>query len=68
MQQAVQRWEYFALSTAAELRTHHLNRYGEEGWELVATVPVGTGLTYYVFKRPKAPDVPGGEGEARGSR
>ncbi len=54
MQQEIQRWEYLALTTASELRTEHLNRYGEEGWELVATVPVGTGTTYYVFKRPKA--------------
>jgi len=54
MQQEMQRWEYLALTTASELRTEHLNRYGEDGWELVATVPVGTGTTYYVFKRPKA--------------
>ncbi len=54
MQQEIQRWEYLALTTASELRTEHLNRYGEEGWELVATVPVGIGTTYYVFKRPKA--------------
>ncbi len=54
MQQEIQRWEYLALTTASELRTEHLNRYGEEGWELVATVPVGTGTTYNVFKRPKA--------------
>ncbi len=54
MQQEIQRWEYLALTTASELRTEHLNRYGEEGWELVATVPVGTGTTYYVFKRPRA--------------
>ena len=54
MQQTTQRWEYLALTTASELRTEHLNRYGEEGWELVATVPIGTGTTYYVFKRPRA--------------
>ena len=68
MEQPIQRWEYLALTTASELRTEHLNRYGEEGWELVATVPVGTGLTYYVFKRPRASDVSGGEGASGGSR
>ncbi len=54
MRQEIQRWEYLALTTASELRTEHLNRYGEDGWELVSTVPVGIGTTYYVFKRPRS--------------
>lgn len=49
-------WEYHAVVIAV-LLTDDLNRYGAEGWELVAVVPYprddGCRSFSYYFKRPR---------------
>lgn len=42
-------WEY--LNVEESLRTADLNKYGAEGWELVAVVSPGHFVLHYFFKR-----------------
>jgi hypothetical protein len=52
---AVVKWEYKSTSVRiGPLTDESLNKYGEDGWELVAvaTVPNKVEVVYY-FKRPK---------------
>jgi hypothetical protein len=60
----MQKWEYWSETSAVHLDSadcvNRLNELGEEGWELVSTMPtiVTTGMSEirgaaFFFKRPK---------------
>lgn len=44
------KWEYKEVILNFMPQTD-LNRFGEEGWELIVSYPRGSD-TYYIFKRP----------------
>lgn len=55
----MQKWEYLVVSLTYGMwqpdqlkRQEELNRYGEEGWELIS--PDTNNNNNYIFKRPKA--------------
>jgi hypothetical protein len=55
-QSPTQRWEYFTMQSC---EGGGLNKYGDEGWELVAAVHKDTSnCPYYTFKKMKPADAP----------
>lgn len=52
-QQAVQQWEYMELPKTGDV-INQLNKFGEEGWELVDGIKFYQNTTT-VLKRPKQP-------------
>lgn len=53
--QPVQRWEYFTLETCDG---RELNKYGDEGWELVGVASRENNCPKYTLKRFKSADAP----------
>ena len=46
-------WEYLSTSGDLDYDDGYLDRYGEDGWELVSVISLGQGRVFLYFKRPK---------------
>jgi len=47
----MQKWEYKEVSALVRIKIDALNALGAEGWELVAVVNDGMGVTAYLKRR-----------------
>ena len=53
---AMAKWEYKTIMIAPDVGVEHMNRLGQEGWELVGTSVKDRVYSYLFFKRPLRED------------